>query len=86
MNNYSIKCWLALDEGTKVVINDCELKDYAPEVELLYAIIDDYAQNQQNWFNGFVTVVHKISINGYSCLTTNELNFNQFLWMNEKLK
>ena len=68
-----------LDKGTKVVVNDCELEDYAPEGEPLYAIIDDYAQNQQKWFDDFVTVVAKMSSNGYSELTTNEFDFDQFL-------
>ena len=68
-----------LDKGTNVVVNDCELEDYSPEGEPLYAIIDDYAQNQQKWFDDFVTVVAKMSSNGYSDLTTNEFDFNQFL-------
>ena len=62
-----------------MVVNDCELEDYAPEGEPLYKIIDDYAQNQQKWFDDFVTVVIKMSSNGHSNLTTNEFDFSQFL-------
>ena len=68
-----------IDAGTKAVVNDCEKEDYAPEGEPLYAIIDDYAQNQQKWFDDFVVVVTKMSANGYQTLTTNDFDFNQYL-------
>ena len=74
-----LKTRLFLDAGTKAVVNDCELEDYAPEGEPLYAIIDDYAQNQQKWFDDFVVVVSKMSANGYQTLTTNTFDFNQYL-------
>ena len=60
---------------------NCELEDHAPEGEALHAIIEDYAANQQKWFDDFVAVVLKMSSNGYedSDLTTNVFDFNGYL-------
>ena len=79
---FGLNTFLSLDKGSKVAFPvNCELEDHAPEGEPLYAIIDDYAANQQKWFDDFVGVVRKMTANGYevSSLTTNAFDFNSHL-------
>ena len=82
MSSLTFNFSLILDKGSKVAFPvNCEKEDHAPEGEPLYAIIDDYAANQQKWFDDFVAVVHKMTANGYeiSALTTNAFDFNSHL-------
>ncbi len=44
---------------------DCNKKDYAPQGEPLYLIIEDYAANAQKWLNMFVQALSKMSANRY---------------------
>ena len=57
------------------VVPQCPLETYAPEGEKLHEIVEDYATNQQKWFDDFVNVLHKMSANGYE---ENNLTLNQF--------
>jgi len=67
------------NKGGIVAHPECELEDYAPEGEPLYSIIDDYALNQQKWFDDFVSAVDKMSANGYDALTTTDFDFSAML-------
>ena len=64
------------------VVPNCPKEDYAPEGEPLYAIVDDYAKNQQKWFDDFIAIMHKMSSNGYedSDLKTNSFDFKGILY------
>ena len=59
----------------------CKKEEYAPEGEKLYEIIEDYAANQQKWFNDFIDVIHKMSAKGYKAkhLKTYDFDFKSML-------
>ena len=60
------------------VFPNCTLEAYAPEDEKLHEIVEDYAANQQKWFDDFVDAMHKMSANGYEedSLTLNQFEFS----------
>ena len=43
---------------------DCPKQNYAPEGEPLYQIIEEYADNQDLWYQDFLTALDKMSMNG----------------------
>ena len=46
----------------------CNKEDYAPEGEPLHAIVDDFADNQSEWFEEFIPALEKMVENGYDDL------------------
>ena len=60
----------------KVVYPNCDKEDYAPEGEPLYAIVDDFADNPQQWMDEFWHALHKMLENGYAPadLTVNSID------------
>ena len=49
-----------------MVYPNCEKEDYAPEGEPLYTIVEDFADNPQQWHDEFWPALHKMLANGYS--------------------
>ena len=64
------------DDELPQVYPNCSLEEYAPEGEKLHEIVEDYAANQQKWFDDFVDVLHKMSANGYGKTELNQNKFN----------
>jgi len=68
--------------GTKMTYpHKCGKETHAPEGEALHKIVEDYASNQQKWFDDFIPIVHKMSANGYkeSDLKTYDFSFESML-------
>jgi hypothetical protein len=59
----------------------CKKETHAPEGEALHKIVEDYAANQQKWFDDFIPIIHKMSANGYkdSDLKTYDFDFESML-------
>ncbi len=66
--------WLAGKQ--KVVYPNCEKQDYAPQGEPLFAIVEDYADNAQKWFDMFVETLAKMSSNGYASQDLNSITLD----------
>ena len=50
---------------TKVLSHvNCSLNHYAPELEPLYHIVEDFADHQDIWFRDFLMAFDKMSMNG----------------------
>ena len=63
------------DDELPQVDPNCSLEEYAPQGEKLHEIVEDYAANQQKWFDDFVDALQKMSANGYE---EDNLTLNQF--------
>ena len=55
-----------LDAGTKAVVNDCELEDYAPEGVPLYQLVDQQADDQNEFMKAYIDAHEKMINNGYN--------------------
>ena len=60
----------------KYATPNCDKEDYAPEGERLYTIVDDFADNPQQWMDEFWIALQKMVENGYTDtdLTLNNIN------------
>jgi len=68
--------------GTKMTYpHKCGKETHAPEGEALHKIVEDYASNQQKWFDDFIPIIHRMSANGYkeSDLKTYDFSFESML-------
>ena len=52
-------------DGGKSTWPECGLEEYAPEGEMLYEIVDEFADDQQIWMDNFVPTFEKMLSNGY---------------------
>ncbi len=45
---------------------NCDREDHAPEGRPMFEIVEDYADNQDNWVAAFYTAIEKMLSNGYN--------------------